>query len=182
MSDSSKYYFTSRRLGFRNWSQEDLEMFANMNADPEVMEHFPKCLTRDESAESLSKARKHFEQRNYTYFATDILESGECIGFIGLYYQEYKTPFTPATDIGWRLKRSAWGFGYATEGANRCLDFAFNELNLSHVISVCTIQNIKSEKVMKKIGMQKMGGFLHPNLTAYPDYERCIWYKIEKPM
>ena len=182
MNPSTPYYFTSQRLGFRNWQQEDLDMFAEMNADPDVMEHFPNTLTREESAASLSKAIRHFNERNYTYFATEIIDTGELIGFIGLLYQEYNTIFTPATDIGWRLKKSAWGNGYATEGAKRCLKYAFNELNLSHIVSVCTIQNVKSENVMKKIGMKKMGGFLHPNLTLYPDYERCIWYRIKKPM
>lgn len=62
------------------------------------------------------------------------METGELIGFIGLAYQTYESDFTPATDIGWRLKSSAWGKGYATEGAKRCLQYAFEDLKLEKVI------------------------------------------------
>ncbi|MTI32338.1 GNAT family N-acetyltransferase [Xanthovirga aplysinae] len=174
------YIFKSERLGFRNWSKDDLTTFAEMNADPEVMEHFPKVLTRGETEEYIQRLQKHFEEKGYSYFATEILATGELIGFIGLAYQDYKTDFNPSTDIGWRLKKSAWGKGYATEGAKRCLAFAFNDLKLDRVISTCTVNNAKSEHVMKKIGMTKMGEFNHPKLKDYPESERCMWYEIKR--
>ena len=96
-------------------------------------------------------------------------------------YQTYEAPFTPITDIGWRLKKSAWGKGYATEGAKVCLDYAFKQLKLDSVASVCPTVNIPSENVMKKIGMTKQGTFKHPKLTDYPKLEECVWYKIENP-
>ena len=109
-----------------------------------------------------------------------VLETGEFIGFIGLAFQNYKTAFTPATDIGWRLKKSAWGNGYATEGAKKCLEFGFNKLNLKKIISTCTVKNSKSESIMKKIGMEKIGEFNHPKLKEYPEHEKCICYEINK--
>lgn len=148
-----EYIFKSERLGFRNWTENDLAEFAKINADLEVMEHFPKPLTEKETAEFIDRLKNHYVKHGYNYFATEILESGELIGFIGLALQEYKTDFTPAVDIGWRLKKSAWGKGFATEGAKKCLEFAFNELNLDKIISTCTEKNTKSESVMKKIGM-----------------------------
>jgi len=172
-----EYIFTSERLGLRNWLENDLEEFAKINADKEVMKHFPKTLTKDESLNLIKRLQNHYEKYNYTYFAVDILESGEFIGFIGLVYQTYESEFTPATDIGWRLKKSAWGKGYAPEGAKRCLDFAFNELKLDKIISTCTEKNYKSEKVMKKIGMKKVGGFNHPALTNYPEHGKCLCYE-----
>ena len=174
-----KYIFISDRLGFRNWTSEDLTEFANINASPEVMEFFPKPLTQTETAEFIDRLQNHYEKNGYNYFATEIIETGELIGFIGLAYQEYETEFNPATDIGWRLKRTAWGKGYATEGAKRCLEFAFKDLKLDRVISTCTVNNIKSENVMKKIGMKKKGEFNHPRLSEFPDFEKCIWYEIE---
>ena len=69
---------------------------------------------------------------------------------------------------------------YATEGAKRCLEFAFNELALNKIISVCTIQNRKSENVMRKIGMKKIGEFNHPNMIHHPDYEKHLCYEISK--
>jgi RimJ/RimL family protein N-acetyltransferase len=175
---NDKYIFTSDRLGFRNWHAGDLAEFARMNADVDVMEHFPKPLTQHESAELMERLQDHYEKHGYTYFVAEIKKTGTFIGFIGLAYQEFETEFTPATDIGWRLKKAAWGKGYATEGAKRCLAFAFKDLKLERVISTCTISNTNSENVMRKIGMAKKGAFKHPELSEYPNVEQCIWYEI----
>ena len=178
----SNYIFTSERLGFRNWREEDIAPFAQMNKDTEVMRHFPKTLTTQESTELIDRLKKHYIEHGYTYYAVEVLTTGELIGFIGIAYQDYETPFTPATDIGWRLKTSAWGKGYATEGALKCLEFAFNELHLSHIVSVCTENNTSSENVMKKIGMTKKGIFKHSKLKDYPALEKCLWYEIMNPL
>ena len=176
---NNKYVFKSERLGFRNWTSEDLDELSKMNSDSEVMEHFPKPLTQDESENLLSRFQRHYQEYGYTYFATEIIKTGEWIGFVGLKYQEYETEFTPAIDIGWRLKRLAWGNGYATEGAKRCLEFAFKDLELQRIIATCTERNLKSENVMKKIGMTKKGKFKHPKLIEFPEYENCICYEIK---
>lgn len=175
-----KYIFQSERLGFRNWEKNDLTEFAALNADKEVMEHFPKVLTAQETEELMKELQIHYDKRGYNYFATELLKTGEFIGFIGLAFKTYTAEFTPATDIGWRLKKSAWGKGYATEGAKRCLDYAFNDLNIDKIVATCTKDNLKSEHVMQKIGMKKRGEFNHPHLKAYPEYEKCIWYEITK--
>jgi len=177
-----EYIFKSDRLGFRNWNKSDLTEFAKINADLEVMKHFPKPLTEIETAAFIDRLKNHYIKHGFNYFATEILESGELIGFIGLAFQDYKTDFTPAVDIGWRLKKGVWEKGYATEGAKKCLELAFNELNLEKIISTCTEKNSKSENVMKKIGMEKMGVFKHPKLKEYPEYEKCICYGINKNM
>ena len=176
---NEKYIFKSKRLGFRNWRKDDISEFSGINADLEVMEHFPKPLTRQETKEFIERLQNHYDKNGYNYFATEVLETGELIGFIGLAYQTYEAEFNPATDIGWRLKKSAWGKGYATEGARRCLEFAFTDLEIKRVISTCTSNNSKSENVMKKIGMIKKGEFNHPKLKDYPEYEKCIWYEIK---
>ena len=173
------YLFTSERLGFRVFTKSDLKVFSEMNSDPDVMEHFPNILSIDESDEFIDRLIAHFEKHSYQYFATEIIETGEFIGFIGLAFQRYKTQFSPATDIGWRLKKSAWGKGYATEGAKRCLKYAFEELKLEKVFSACTLSNVPSENVMKKLGMTKMEEFLHPNLKEYPELEKCVYYEIK---
>jgi len=174
------YLFTSERLGFRNWKNKDLLPFSKMNADERVMEHFPAVLSIEESNGLVERLTNHYNDFGYTYFATELLENQEFIGFIGLGYQQYETVFTPATDIGWRLKTAAWGKGYATEGAIRCLEYAFNELKLENIIATCTIGNSKSENVMQKIGMIKAREFNHPRLKDFPAYEKCMCYEISR--
>jgi RimJ/RimL family protein N-acetyltransferase len=175
-----KYIFKSERLGFRNWTNDDLEEFAKLNSDKAVMEHFPEILSKKEVGKFIDRLKKHYAHNGFTYYATEILETKELIGMIGLAFQEYKTNFTPAIDIGWRLKRKAWGKGYATEGANRCLKYAFDELGINKIIAVCTIKNKKSENVMKKIGMTKIGEFNHPEMKKHPAYEKHFCYEITK--
>ena len=177
---NNDYIFKSERLGFRNWKTNDLIEFSKLNSDEDVMEHFPKPFTKVETADFITRLQNHYSEKGYTYFVTEILETGEFIGFIGMAFQDYACEFTPATDIGWRLKKNAWGKGYATEGAKACLDFGFKHLNLDRIISIFTEKNIKSEQVMKKIGMNRVGTFNHPKLKEYPNYERCICYGISK--
>ena len=177
---TNKYIFKSKRLGFRNWTYKDLDEFAKLNSDKAVMEHFPKTLSEKEVIEFIKNLKNHYDKNGFTYYATEVLESKEFIGMIGLAFQEYKTKFTPAIDIGWRLKRNAWGKGYATEGAKKCLDYGFNELEINKIISVCTVKNKKSENVMKKIGMTKIGDFNHPEMINHPEYEKHFCYEILK--
>ena len=175
----SKYIFKSQRLGFREWNTNDLAEFSELNADSEVMEYFPTLLSEDETLQFIERLNKHYKENGYTYFATEILETGEFIGFIGIAYQDYDSAYTPNVDIGWRLKKSAWGKGYATEGALRCLKFGFEDRGLEKIISVCTAKNTKSEHVMKKIGMKKISEFNHPKLKDYPELMTCLCYEIK---
>jgi RimJ/RimL family protein N-acetyltransferase len=160
--------------------QEDLEVFASINADPLVMDHFPKLLSEEETKAYMVRLYKHGQKWGYTYFAVDRLDSSELIGFIGLAYKDYPAVFNPSVDIGWRLKPAAWGQGFATEGALRCLEFAFKEAGLDRIVSTCTTSNTKSEAVMRKIGMRYKGHFDHPNLKDYPEMQECLWYEIRK--
>ncbi len=178
--NKGNYLFTSQRLGFRQWSLDDLDAFFLLNSNDEVMEHFPKTLTREETKAYIVRLQGHYKEYGHCYYATEIKETGEFIGFIGLAYQDFESDFTPNVDIGWRLKKPAWGKGYATEGATKCLDIAFNQLHLNTVISTCTLGNKGSEKVMLKIGMQKISEFKHPKLKEYPEMQPCLLYEIKR--
>ena len=102
------------------------------------------------------------------------------IGFIGLAYQKYESPFTPAIDIGWRLDPGYWGRGLATEGAKASLEYGLKELKLPQIIAVAVEQNLPSIRVMEKIGLKKVGKFKHPKLKEYPDLEACVAYGIRQ--
>lgn len=181
MSNEIEYIFTSNRLGFRNWNKDDLPLFERLNSNPTVMRYFPKVLSDKASAKLMTKFTNHFEENGFTYYAVDMLSNSKFIGFIGLQHQSYSAPFTPAIDIGWRLLPNAWNKGYATEGALSCIAYAFNELKLSKLVSVCPKSNKTSERVMQKAGMVKQGEFNHPKLTNYPNLQKCVWYQLLNP-
>jgi len=146
------------------------------------MEFFDVESTPEETLKFIRKMQYEYEYMGYCYFAVDLLENNEFIGFIGLLYQDYDADFTPCVDIGWRLKKSSWGHGYATEGANACLEFGFKVLALKKVYSTTPAINVKSEHVMLKIGMQKVGNFDHPKLLGNVRLKDCVVYSISKNM
>jgi RimJ/RimL family protein N-acetyltransferase len=148
-----------------------------INSDEKVMEFFPGVLTRQQTTEFVERMKTQFADKGFCYFAVDKLEDKKFIGFIGLSEQTYKAAFTPCIDIGWRIKSSEWNKGFATEGAKKCLDYALNELRIKEIFSVAPKINIKSEHVMRKIGLKKQYEFKHPLLTNNERLETCVLFK-----
>ncbi len=181
MISKKKYIFTSPRLGFRNWITEDLEIMSEINANANVMEFFPSTQTKEQTAGFIERMQQMFVRTGFCYFAVDDLEDGRLIGFIGLAEQNYEADFTPCIDIGWRLHPNAWYKSYATEGAKACLDYAFNTLKLDKVYATAPLVNIKSIAVMKKIGMQEAGTFVHPLLVSDERLKDCALYVMSRP-
>ena len=174
------YLFKSDRLGFRNWLASDVDKLAAINADKEVMEFFPSTRTLPETKTFIERMQKQYAEKGYCYFAVDTLEDENLIGFIGLSEQNFAADFTPCIDIGWRLAKAAWNKGYATEGANRCLEFGFDTLNLDKIYAIATESNIKSQQVMKKIGMCKVKTFDHPQLLDNARLRKCLLHEVDK--
>lgn len=175
------YLFTSERLGFRNWQTDDLTSYAKLNADPQVMEFFPRPYSTQESALQIERFRRMSEIHGYCPYAVDRLDTQELIGFIGFMHTDFPAPFTPCTEIGWRLDRAAWGQGYATEGAKSCLQYAWETLELEEIYSFTAVVNQRSERVMQKIGMEAKGKFDHPKVDEGSVLRPHVLYAIKKP-
>ena len=170
--------FISKRLGFRTWQDGDLEDLVSLNSDPEVMRFFPAALDHQGSQNLLTRLQNQYKDNGYTYYYAEELESGNFIGFIGLAWQDFESQWTPFTDIGWRLKKEFWGKGFATEGAERCLEHGFTALGIKDIYAVASKVNLPSIRVMEKIGMNKVGEFEHPKLADYPEIKDCVVYRI----
>lgn len=178
MSFDLQYLFKSERLGFRNWIESDIELLIKINADKKVMEFFPGIVSKDQTIEFIEKMQKQFTEQGFCYFAVDKLENNEFIGFIGLTEKSFEAEFTPCVDIGWRLSSEEWNKGYATEGAKRCLEYANEVLKLEKIVSIAPKINVKSERVMKKICMEKVLEFEHPLLINDDRLRDCVLYQI----
>jgi RimJ/RimL family protein N-acetyltransferase len=144
----------TERLVLRRWRDSDLEPWAAMNADPEVREHLGDTLTREQSDASVAGFQAEFDERGYGWWAVEVQATGEFIGFAGLDDVDDDMPFT-GVEIGWRLARSAWGHGYATEAALATLSFGFETLELPEILAVTTATNLRSQAVMHRIGMTR---------------------------
>jgi len=151
-----------------------------MNADPEVMRHFPSRLTREASDELVERIERQFEERGYGPWAVEVPGEAPFIGFVGLLYHVFPAHFTPAPEIGWRLDRPYWGRGYATEAARATLHDAFNRVGLTEIVSFTSPLNLPSIAVMERLGMthDPADDFDHPNLPEGHPLRRHVLYRI----
>ncbi len=176
----SDYIIKTERLGIRNWKDADHKGMIAVSASEEVMRYFPSTSTPEQTIAFIGRMKKLYAKRGYCYYAVELLENREFIGFIGLCYQDYDVDFAPFIDIGWRLKESAWGKGYATEGAKACLEHGLETLKIEKIYAVASHVNVPSINVMKKIGMEKSRDFIHPKLVDYEHLKDCVLYVTEK--
>lgn len=174
------YFFDSERLGFRKFNNSDIDSFLELNADPEVMRYFPSTLDRDQTQNLMNVINKHIDEHGFGFFAVDYLSDKKMIGFIGLKKVDFEADFIPAVEIGWRLNKKYWNKGLATEGAKRCLEFAFSDLGLKKIYSFTPLINQPSERVMQKIGMKKINEFDHPKVETGHSLERHCLYHLTK--
>lgn len=171
---------STERLLLRRWREADLVPFAAMNADPEVMEHFPAPLSRAESDALVEKIEAGFERHGFGLWALESRADGTFLGFTGLSVPSFEAPFTPAVEVGWRLARFAWGHGYATEAARAALGVAFGELRLGEVVSFTSVRNVRSRAVMERLGMTRdpADDFEHPLIAAGDPLRPHVLYRV----
>jgi RimJ/RimL family protein N-acetyltransferase len=173
---------TTDRLLLRRWRPEDREPFASMNADPRVMEYFPHLLSREESDQLVERSEAHFRNHGFGPFALERRDSGEFLGFTGLYIPTFEAPFTPCVEIGWRLAAEFWGEGLATEAARAVVAYAFEVLGLEALVSFTVPANQRSRRVMEKLGMRRdpSEDFDHPGIADGDPLRRHVLYRLWK--
>lgn len=171
----------TKRLVLRPWKDTDLEAFAKINADPRVMEHFPKLLNREESDALAQRISSLMQQQGWGIWAVSLINQDNFIGFIGLAHIHFTAPFTPAVEVGWRLAYDYWNQGYATEGALSAIKYGFEQLKLDEIVAITVPKNQRSRRVMEKIGMSYDvdGDFDHPKLEPGHPLQRHVLYRIK---
>ena len=171
----------TERLRLRQWRQEDFPAFAMLNADPEVMEFYPERLNKEESNEMAKRFEALIVYRGWGFWVVEKLDEKAFMGFVGLHEPTYDLPVTPCVEIGWRLAKEYWGYGYASEAANASLEVAFEKLNLPEVYSFTSVLNKKSRTVMERLGMVDMKqNFEHPMIPEDSPLREHVLYKIDK--
>ena len=144
------------------------------------MEHFPALLTRAESDAFADRIEAHWRTHGFGLWAVEIVDGDPFVGFVGLAVPRFAPPVAhraePPVEVGWRLARSAWGQGYATEAGLASVTYALDVLGLPEVLSWTYVGNDRSRRVMERIGLVAGEEFDHPRLAGSP-IERHVVYR-----
>ena len=170
----------TKRLILRTWKEQDLDPMSAINQDPLVCEFLPQVGNRTATKALIQLFINHYENYSFTAYAVELKSNGKLIGFVGLMIPSFEEHFTPAVEIAWRLDSKYWGNGYATEAAKAIVDFAFTTLKLEEVVSFTAEKNIRSRRVMEKIGMHHNphDDFNHPKLSTDSPLSRHVLYRL----
>ncbi|MGQ0631186.1 MAG: GNAT family N-acetyltransferase [Sporichthyaceae bacterium] len=159
----------TERLLLRGWRASDRVPFATLNANPQVLEFMPYGPLSGAASDAwIERIEAHWAEHGYGLFAVEVVGGSEFIGYVGLANSRFEAPFTPAVEVGWRLTRSAWGHGYATEAALAAVRFGYQVAGLPEIMSWTAATNLRSRAVMERIGLRHdaAGDFEHPGVEA----------------
>jgi len=155
----------------RPWADGDLDEFAAMHADPEVMWDAVAPLSRAESAAKLARYRAVFAERGFSRWAMED-RAGGFLGYVGLLPIPEGHELGAGVEIGWRFRRVAWGQGLASEGAAAALADGFARLGLAEVLSYTAPDNLRSQAVMERIGLVRDPG---RDFVAADGWRGLVW-------
>ena len=168
----------TERIVLRMWRERDLDAFASLNADPEVMRWLGGPQTRAASDSLAERFRSTTDP--FSFWALELPGEADFIGFTGLQIPRFEAAFTPCVEVGWRLARPYWGRGYATEAARESLRFGFEEQALDEIVSFTVVDNHRSRRVMERLGMREDVEFDHPVLPRGHPLERHVLYRLSR--
>lgn len=170
----------TNRLILRVFEERDIDAMTLINQDPAVCEFLAGIGNYEKTVATIHRIIKQHHDHGFSLYAVELKSTGEMIGWCGLFVHSFQAHFMPAVEIGWRLASHQWGYGYATEAAKAVLAYAFETLKLKEVVSFTVVDNIRSRRVMKKIGLQHnpADDFDHPDLEKTHPLRRHVLYRI----
>ncbi len=172
------------RLIISKWRNADRAAFAELGRDPAVMEHLGPLLTRAESDAAIDRQIALQAAHGHCFWAVERREDGLFLGFCGLKFAPDRIPgIEGAIEAGWRMHRAAWGHGYASEAAAACLKWGWANIDDDRIIAITTPDNLRSQAVMKRIGMARRHDldFMHPALAADDPLASHVTFEIQRP-
>ena len=164
-------FFETDRLLLRSLKKSDALLILQLNSDPAVMKYIGEIDTSLENAQAYVDLRVdgYADKKGLGIFVAELKNDSTPIGWFCL----KQLDDTEEIEIGYRLLKEYWGNGYATEGAQVLLDAGFTNLNLSEIVGVTLPENIASQVVLKKIGLQYVG------LARYYGFDLSYFKKLK---
>jgi RimJ/RimL family protein N-acetyltransferase len=173
----------TERLILRRWREDDLAPYAAMMADPDVTYWLGGGQSFDEARAHIDLLDLGFERLGFGILAIERKDDGAFVGSAGLFPVGENIPFAPAVEVGWRLARSAWGNGYATEAAHALIEDGFTRAGLAEIVSFTAETNVRSQAVMRRLGMRRdpIRDFEHPKLAVDHPLRPHVVYAMSAP-
>ncbi len=174
-----KFYLETERLILREFRESETEGIFELDSNAEVHKYLGNnpITTYKQAEDIITFFEEQYKERGIGRFAAFEKESGEFIGWSGLKLntgeKEELNGFTDFIDIGYRFIPRFWGKGYASESAFACLDFGFKEMNYDIIYGAADVENIGSNKILQKIGLQFVNEFGFKGVDVN-------WYELKK--
>ncbi|WP_238437262.1 MULTISPECIES: GNAT family N-acetyltransferase [unclassified Frankia] len=143
----------TERLILRGWKPADIDPYAAMNADPEMMRHEGGTFGQAATFRLVAELIGLWPLRGCGMWALELRETGEFIGRAGL----YEGWDWPGIEAAWTVRRDQWGRGLATEAAAAAIEWGWENLAADHLVSVITPENVASRRVAEKLGFRMTG-------------------------
>lgn len=175
----------TERLILRPWRDEDRDPFFEICRDPEVMAHLgPPARTRADTDPGVDRSMSLQAERGHCFWPIERKSDGVFLGFCGLKICTERCPVEGEIEIGWRLRRDAWGIGYAREAAEASLAWAWAHLDAPRIIAMTVMANTRSWRLMERLGMTRRPDldFDHPRIDVGDPLRRHIVYVVDRPL
>ncbi|MCJ1672330.1 MULTISPECIES: GNAT family N-acetyltransferase [unclassified Rathayibacter] len=146
--------FDTARLRFREMTEVDLDLLAELLGDPEVMRYYPAPKTRADAADWIAWNRRNYERDGFGLWVIETMDR-EFVGDCGLTWQSVNG--IPELEVGYHVRSSLQGRGYATEAATACLESARRRGLADRLVAIVHPENSASQRVAEKIGLRVAG-------------------------
>jgi RimJ/RimL family protein N-acetyltransferase len=174
----------TERLIIRPWRESDRAEYLATCNDEAVTAHLGGPAKIEDIDAAFGRIRKSQEENGFCFWAIERKLDGQFLGYCGLkVIADDVTPVKGEIEIGWRLRRDAWGQGYAFEAAQAALNWAWANLGVPRIVSFTTPPNEASWRLMERLGMTRRPDldFAHPAFAPEHPLSRHITYVIERP-
>lgn len=177
---SPEFEIETARLRLRALSAGDLEAVTMLGADERVMAPLGGVFSSDLSREWLDRQLAHWRAYGFGRFFVSCEET--FVGVVGLSRHDLDAGILPGVEIAWRLAFDQWKKGYATEAARAVIDDGFTRLGLGEIVAITTPDNVRSRRVMERLGMVHSPGetFAHPRLLEGDPLRMHVLYRIRR--
>ena len=169
------------RLSLSAWTEAERAPYRAMCADPEVMHDYPAPFTTEVADERFERHLAAFAREGFGKWTLRRKDDGEYLGYYGVNPIWQTLAPGPGLEIGWRMIRSAWGHGYATEAARAALTVAFDGVSLNEIWSMTAVLNEPSQAVMRRLGLTEVARFDHPRIPPGDPLRPHVTYHRKRP-